>query len=157
DPTSPTSVWAPLFNLLSGSDGNALGTFLNSGLASNTTNAFTTSGLTTPQTFIDAVTGFSYLFSGMEDGLAVDTSNLAAGLGLGPAASALGSAGLPSLGAVSAGLGQATSVGALSVPQGWAAAAPALSKMATELPGVSALGATAPMAPGGPMGMPGVP
>jgi PPE-repeat protein len=59
DPTSPTSVWAPLLNLLSGSDGNALGTFLNSGLASNTANAFTTSGLTTPQTFIDAVTGFS--------------------------------------------------------------------------------------------------
>jgi PPE-repeat protein len=158
DPTSPTSVWAPLLNLLSGSDGNALGTFLNSGLASNTANAFTTSGLTTPQTFIDAVTGFSYLLSGAEaDGLAAGASNLAAGLGLGPAASALGSAGLPSLGAVSAGMGQATSLGALSAPQGSAAAAPALSKMATELPGVSALGTTVPTAPGGPMGMPGMP
>jgi PPE-repeat protein len=158
DPTSPTSIFAPLFNLLSGSDNNALGTFLNSNIFTNTTNAFTTSGLINPTSFIDAVTGFGYLLPAMAaEGMAGNVSGLAAGLGIGPMAGALGSAGLPSLGAVSAGMGQAASLGTLSVPQGWAAAAPALSKMATELPGVSALGATPLMAPGGPVGMPGMP
>jgi PPE-repeat protein len=158
DPNSPTSVFAPLLNLLSGSDGNALGTFLNSQLASNTTNAFTTSELFNPESFIDSVLGFSYLFGATAaNGLAADVSNLAAGFGLGPAAGALGSAGLPGLGAVSAGVAQSASLGALSVPNSWAAATPALSSMATGLPGVSALGAIPLTAPGGPMGMPGIP
>jgi PPE-repeat protein len=56
-----------------------------------------------------------------------------------------GSAGLRAGGgpaAVSAGLGQATSIGGLSVSQGWAAAAPAIRPVAAALPGTS-LGAAA--------------
>jgi PPE-repeat protein len=56
-----------------------------------------------------------------------------------------GSAGLRAGGgpaAVSAGLGQATSIGGLSVPPGWAAAAPAIRPVAAVLPGTS-LGAAA--------------
>jgi PPE-repeat protein len=156
--TSTTGL-AGLLNFLDGSDGSLLGSFLNNNTVANLSNAFTTSGLLNPTTFIDAVTGFSYLFGAeaLEGGLASNLSGLAAGLGLGPAASALGSAGLPGLGAVSAGMGQAASLGALSVPNSWAAAAPALGKMATQLPSVSALGATPLIAPGGPVGMPGVP
>jgi PPE-repeat protein len=49
----------------------------------------------------------------------------------------------------------------LSVPGAWAAAAPGLSRIATELPGASALspalGATPLVSPGGPVGMPGMP
>lgn len=58
---------------------------------------------------------------------------------LGPVA-AVGSAGLASLGAgggraaVSAALGQAASVGELSVPQGWITAAPAITPVAAALP-----------------------
>jgi PPE-repeat protein len=153
--TSTTGL-AGVLNFLDGSNGSLLGAFLNNNTVDNLSNAFTTSGLFNPTSFIDAVTGFGYLFGtgAMENGLA---SNLAAGLSLGPAAGALGSAGLPGLGAVSAGMGQAASLGALSVPNGWTAAAPTLSKMATELPGVSALGATPLTASGGPVGMPGMP
>ena len=61
---------------------------------------------------------------------------------LGPVA-AVGSAGSASLGtgggraAVSAGLGQAASVGGLSVPQGWTTAAPAIRLVAEALPATS--------------------
>jgi PPE-repeat protein len=155
--TSTTGL-AGLLNFLDGSNGSLVGALLNNNTFDNFVNAFPTTELFNPTTFIDSITGFSYLFGATAaKGLAADVSNLAAGFGLGPAAGALGSAGLPGLGAVSAGMGQAAPLGALSVPQGWAAATPALSKMATELPGVGALGATPLTAPGGPVGMPGMP
>ena len=156
-----TTGLAGLLNDLDGSNGSLLGTFLNNATVANFSNAFTTSGLTNPTLMIDSITGFSYLFPSMAGGgLTSNVSGLAAGLGSGTAA--LGSAGLPGLGAaVSAGMGQAAPLGVLSVPQGWAAAAPALGKIATELPGASALtpalGATPLVSPGGPVGMPGVP
>ncbi len=158
--TSTTGL-AGLLNYLDGANGSLLGSFLNNATTANFSNAFTTSGLMNPTAMIDSVTCFSYLFGAMGNGgLASDVSGLAAGLGSGTAG--LGSAGLRGLGAaVSAGVGQATPLGALSVPGGWAAAAPALSKIATALPGASALtpalGATPLVSPAGPVGMPGMP
>jgi PPE-repeat protein len=158
--TSTTGL-AGLLNDLDGANGSLLGSFLNNATVANFSNAFTTSGLMNPTSFIDSVTSFSYLFPSMAGGeISSDVSGLAAGLGSGTAG--LGAAGLRGLGAaVSAGVGQATPLGALSVPGGWAAAAPGLSRIATELPGASALthvlGATPLAPPGGPVGMPGVP
>ena len=163
--TSTTGL-AGLLNALDGANGGLLGSFLNNATVANFSNAFTTSGLLNPTAFLDTVSCFSYLFPGMAGhGLASNVSGLAAGLGSGMGglgSAALGSAGLPGLGAaVSAGVGEAAPLGALSVPQGWAAAAPALSRIATELPGASALtpalGGTPMVAPAGPVGMPGVP
>jgi PPE-repeat protein len=160
--TSTTGL-AGILNYLDGSDGSLLGSFLNNATVANFSNAFTTSGLMNPTAMIDSVTCFSYLFPSMGGGLSSEVSGLAAGLGSSTAG--LGSAGLRGLGglgaAVSAGLGQATPLGPLSVPGGWAAAAPGLSRIATNLPGASALtpalGATPLVAPRGPVGMPGVP
>ena len=163
--TSTTGL-AGLLNALDGANGGLLGSFLNNATVANFSNAFTTSGLLNPTAFLDTVSCFSYLFPGMAGGgLASNVSGLAAGLGSGMGglgSAALGSAGLPGLGAaVSAGVGEAAPLGVLSVPQGWAAAAPALSRIATELPGASALtpalGGTPMVAPAGPVGMPGVP
>jgi PPE-repeat protein len=157
-----TTGLAGLLNDLDGANGSLLGSFLNNATVANFSNAFTTSGLMNPTAMIDTVTCFSYLFPGLAGGaLPSDVSGLAAGLGSGMAK--LGSAaGLPGLGAaVSAGMGEAAPLGVLSVPQGWAATAPALSKIAAELPGASALtpalGATPLVSPGGPVGMPGMP
>ncbi len=156
-----TTGLAGLLNDLDGANGSLLGSFLNNATVANFSNAFTTSGLMNPTAMIDSVTCFSYLFPSMAGGgLTSNVSGLAAGLGSGMAK--LGSAGLPGLGAaVSAGMGQATPLGPLSVPGGWAAAAPALSKVASTLPGANALtpalGATPLVAPGGPVGMPGMP
>lgn len=163
--TSTTGL-AGLLNDLDGSNGSLLGSFLNNNSVSNFSNALTTSGLLNPTQFLDAVTCFSYMFPNMAGGgLSANVSGLAAGLGsgMGRLGSSLGSASLPGLGAaVSAGVGQASPLGVLSVPQGWAAAAPALSKVAVQLPGASALspalGATplvppsAPVVPGMPLG-----
>jgi PPE-repeat protein len=162
--TSTTGL-AGLLNYLDGADGSLLGSFLNNATVANFSNAFTTSGLMNPTAFLDTVSCFSYLFPGMAGGgLAPDVSGLAAGLGSGMrglGSAALGSAGLPGLGAaVSAGVGEAAPLGVLSVPQGWAAAAPALSKVATALPGASALspalGATPLVPPPGSV-VPGMP
>jgi PPE-repeat protein len=158
--TSTTGL-AGLLNDLDGANGSLLGSFLNNATVDNLSNAFTTSGLLNPTAFLDTVTCFSDLFPSLAGGgLTSNVSGLAAGLGSGMAK--LGSAGLPGLGAaVSAGMGQATPLGVLSVPQGWAAAAPALGKVATALPGASALspalGATPLVSPAGPVGMPVVP
>jgi len=71
------------------------------------------------------------------------------GLGGGAASAALS-------GGVSAGMGRATLVGALSAPQSWAAAAPATRSIATSLPG-SGFGAAAESGPAGTPGIPGMP
>jgi PPE-repeat protein len=156
--TSTTGL-AGLLNTLDGSNGSLLGAFLNNASVVNFTNAFTTSGLMNPTSMIDSVTCFSYLFPSMAAADEGAVANFAAGLGLGPAANALGSAaGVPGLGAVSAGMGQAASLGALSVPQGWASAAPAFSQAVSGTSGLStALGATPLVSPNAPVGMPGMP
>ncbi len=156
-----TTGLAGLLNDLDGANGSLLGSFLNNATVANFSNAFTTSGLMNPTAMIDTVTCFSYLFPSLAGGgVTSNVSGLAAGLGSGMAK--LGSAGLPGLGgAVSAAMGEAAPLGVLSVPQGWAASAPALSKIASALPGASALtpalGATPLVSPGGPVGMPGMP
>ncbi|MBV9721248.1 MAG: PPE family protein [Mycobacterium sp.] len=158
--TSTTGL-AGLLNDLDGSNGSLLGSFLNNGTVANLSNAFTTSGLLNPTAMLDTVTCFGYLFPSMAGGgLAANVSGLTAGLGSGTAG--LGSAGLRGLGAaVSAGIGQGTPLGALSVPKAWSAAAPGFTGIATALPGASALtpalGATPLVAPSGAVGMPGVP
>jgi len=162
--TSTTGL-AGLLNDLDGANGSVLGSFLNNATVSNLSNAFTTSGLLNPTAFLDTVSCFGYLFPGMAaGGLTPSVSGLAAGLGSGMrglGSAALGSTGVSGLGAaVSAGVGEATPLGVLSVPQGWAAAAPALSKVATTLPGASALspalGATPLVPPAGSL-VPGMP
>jgi PPE-repeat protein len=67
-----------------------------------------------------------------------------------PTSSALGSAGLGGAG-ISAGLGEATAVGGLSVPPSWGTAAPAIRLTSTALPlaGLDAAPATGAAAPGG--------
>jgi PPE-repeat protein len=160
-----TTGLAGLLNDLDGANGSLLGSFVNNATVANFSNAFTTSGLLNPTAMLDSVSCFGYLFPGLAGGgLAPNISGLAAGLGSGMhglGSAALGSGGLAGLGAsASAGVGQATPLGALSVPPAWAAAAPALSKVATELPGISALrpalGATPLVAPAEPV-VPGIP
>jgi PPE-repeat protein len=156
-----TTGLAGLLNDLDGSNGSLVGSFLNNATVANFSNAFTTSGLMNPTTMIDSVTGFSYLFGAgaANAGLGQD---LAAGLG--QAGAALGATGLPGLGglgsAVSAGMGQAVSLGPLSVPSSWAGAAMhplTAASHVTAFPGSGLLGATPLAGNGGSMGMAGMP
>ncbi|HZS22355.1 MAG TPA: PE/PPE C-terminal domain-containing protein, partial [Pseudonocardiaceae bacterium] len=79
-------------------------------------------------------------------GIQVFESALSSGPGWGP-----GTFGSSQVGgaAVTASVGRAASLGALSVPQGWTSAAPAFSQAATALPGGSGPSATAPVVPTG--------
>jgi PPE-repeat protein len=154
-----TTGLAGLLNDLDGSNGSLLGSFLNNATVANFSNAFTTSGLMNPTTMIDSVTGFSYLFGAgaAEAGLGQDMA-----AGLGQAEAALGATRLPSLGglgaAVSAEMGQAASLGPLSVPSNWGAALGPLAETSrvAALPGSGLLGAT-PLRGGSGVGMPGMP
>lgn len=72
--------------------------------------------------------------------------------------SAIGALGAPGLGgALSAGMGRATTIGALSVPPSWSAATPAASSPVAPLSGTSLSGAVSAAGPGGVPGMPGMP
>lgn len=155
--TSTTGL-AGLMNFLDGSNGSLLGSFLNNASVDNFSNAFTTSGLLNPTSMIDSVTAFSSLFpDAAGDAAGAASADLAAGLGR---SGALGS--LPGL-AASAGIGQASLVGSLSVPPTWGAAGAAITPLAetTRLgDGVyhGVLGTTPMvMEAAGPAGMPGMP
>jgi PPE-repeat protein len=121
-------------------------------------NTIFASGFYMPSQSIGA---FTSLFSGAAGGAAADAAGEAAGAAAGEAASGLGAAaselpgvaGLGGLGsAVSAGMGQAASIGPLSVPPSWAAATPAISPLS------SALGSTPLSAPPAvATGLPGMP
>ena len=147
DPSSPLSGLASLLN---GSDESALGTFFNSNLLSTgIINGAIAGGPFNPQFLLQTVAGFSFLFnkpvavSGSLGSLAGDVAT--------PAASALGSGGLPGLGAIaSAGMGHANLVGTLSVPPSWASAA-TISPAETALPatGLGDIGTGAAGGPGG--------
>jgi PPE-repeat protein len=159
-----TTGLAGLLNYLDGNNGSLLGSFLNDATVANFSNGLTTSGLTNPTTMLDSGMALIYLLPAMaaSSGMLSSTAPLTAGLGLAaPAAAALGPASLPGLAAASAALGHAVPLGALSVPHGWAATAPAFTKIAAQLPGASslspALGATPLVAPDAPMGLPGMP
>jgi PPE-repeat protein len=74
-----------------------------------------------------------------------------------PGAATLGTAGLGGAGVVSAGIGRGTLAGALSVPQGWAAAAPAPPNPAATASLVHGWTAAPDAGPNGTPGMPGMP
>jgi PPE-repeat protein len=168
--TATTGI-SGLLNTIDGQDGSAFGSLMSSGLM----NGFLSGNWVNPASISPAVTtafgdiGFLALagqsVGGMNPALltgstAAPTAMSAAGLS--NAGSAMGALGSPSLGgsAVSAGVGRATLVGTMSVPQSWAAATPAASHAATASPaegwynppGIEEVSGT----PGTP-GMPGMP
>jgi PPE-repeat protein len=155
--TSTTGL-AGVMNFLSNSNENLVGAFLNNNSWSGILNGFTTNGILNPNTFVDSMKTVNSLSavgdttSGLED--------LAAGLGNGGSlASAVSVPGA----AATAGMGQASLVGALSVPQAWAGTGATVSTVAaTTQVGAGAyhsFGAATPMVmeEAGTVGMPGLP
>jgi PPE-repeat protein len=140
-----------LASLLSGSDNSALGTFLSGNFFSTgVTNGALAGGPENPQFIMQTLAGFDYLDEAAKDAAKVPELGLLDLFNPG----ALGSPGLPGLGGVGSGMsaavGGASHVGALSVPPSWSAVAPTS-------PVASALGGT-PLAPpqtaaGGPGGI----
>jgi PPE-repeat protein len=154
--TSTTGL-AGVLNFLDGSDGSLVGSFLNNASTANFSNAFTTSGLLNPTSFIDTATAYNFLYSAPADA-AAGGADAAAGLAQ---AETVGAAGVPGLAA--AGMGQANLVGALSVPPGWGASGATISPAALATTHIGAgayqgIGATPMvMEDVGPMGMAGMP
>ncbi len=160
--TATTGI-AGFLNLLSGQNGSAVGGLLNSEMG----NGFLSGNWVNPASISPAVTsafgdigflavagqGFGGLNPAMLNGFTAPSAIGAAS----HVGSVVGALGAPNLGgsAVSAGVGRATLVGAMSVPQSWAAATPG-----TGSP-VGAASAGWAYAPGGGVGgtagMPGVP
>ena len=159
DSNTSTTGLAGIMNFFSNSNENLVGSFLNNASVSNLSNGYTTNGILNPTTFVDSVTGYNFLYaaegastSGLED--------LAAGLG--SSASLASAVSVPGA-AATAGLGQASLVGALSVPPTWAGTGATISTVAaTTQVGAGAyhsFGAATPMVmeEAGTVGMPGVP
>ncbi|MGF2952769.1 PPE family protein [Mycobacterium sp. THU-M116] len=160
--TSTTGL-AGLFNLMDGNTGTLLGGVLNNNTTTNFSNAMTTNGMMNPTAMIDSVTAYSFLFA-TQGGSSLGISDLGAGLALtGPIGAAPG---LPSLSAatVSAQLGHANLVGAVSVPPAWGASGATVSPVAAATSRIGAgayqsLGNATPMVmeETGSVGMPGLP
>jgi PPE-repeat protein len=156
--TSTTGL-AGVMNFFSNSNPNLIGAFLNNASVSGISNGFTTNGMLNPTTFVDSMVTINSLSavgastSGLED--------LAAGLGSG-ASFASATTALPGAAATAA-MGQASLVGALSVPPAWAGTGATVSTVAaTTQVGAGAyhsFGAATPMVmeQAGGVGMPGVP
>lgn len=154
--TSTTGL-AGIMNIFSNSNQNLLGAFLNNASVSGLSNAFTTNGILNPTTFVDSqmtvnsLSAIGATTSGLED--------LSAGLS---AAAVSSVTSLPGA-ATTAAVGQASLVGALSVPPTWAASGATVSTVAaTTQVGAGAyhsFGAATPMVmeEAGAVGMPGVP
>jgi PPE-repeat protein len=155
--TSTTGL-AGVMNFLSNSHENLIGAFLNNNSWSGTLNGFTTNGIMNPTTFVDSMRTVNSLSavgdttSGLED--------LAAGLG---SSTSLASAVSVPGAATTAAVGQASLVGALSVPQAWGATGGTISTVAaTTQVGAGAyhsFGAATPMVmeEAGAVGLPGLP
>jgi PPE-repeat protein len=157
--TSTTGL-AGLMNYLDGSNGSLLGSFLNNASVANFSNAFTTSGLLNPTSFIDSAVNMNSISSlNAVDSTTSGLGVLAAGLG---GTANLASVTAPGAAAV-AGVGQASLVGALSVPPAWGATGAAITPVAaTSQVGLGAyhgFGSATPMVmeAAGAVGMPGVP
>jgi PPE-repeat protein len=161
--TATTGI-AGFLNMLSGQTGSAFGSFITSGFS----NGILSGNWLNPASISPAVTtafgdiGFLAVagqsVGGMNPALLTGaTAPSALSAGLGHVGSGMGAIASPSFGGstVSAGMGRATLVGAMSVPQSWAAATPG-----TGSP-VGAASAGWAYAPGGGVGgttgMPGVP
>jgi PPE-repeat protein len=146
---SSSSPLSALTTMTSSSTVLTSGTSLVSGITSSA--SVSTSSLSAPDS------AASLLYSVQSGTIVLSRELPAFGGGWGAGAGALGS---PDLGgaAVTANVGRAASLGALSVPEGWTSAAPAFSQVASAMPGgASALGATPPVVPGGhgaPLGRP---
>jgi PPE-repeat protein len=160
--TATTGI-AGFLNMLSGQTGSAFGTFITSGLSNGVLsgNWFNPASISPAVTSAFGDIGFLAVagqsFGGLNPAL---LNGITAPSAIGAAShvgSVVGALGAPNLGgsAVSAGVGRATLVGAMSVPQSWAAATPG-----TGSP-VGAASAGWAYAPGGGVGgtagMPGVP
>lgn len=157
--TSTTGL-AGLMNYLDGSNGSLLGSFLNNASVANFSNAFTTSGLLNPTSFVDAAVNMNSISSlNAVDSTTSGLGVLAAGLG---GTANLASVTAPGAAAV-AGVGQASLVGALSVPPAWgatgAAITPAAATTQVGLGAYHGFGSATPMVmeEAGALGMPGVP
>ena len=154
-----TTGLSGFLNTFSNSTPNLLGAFLNNNSVSGLSNAFTTNGILNPTTFVDSQVALNGLGAAgaSTDGL----EDLAAGLGRVPALMSATTA-LPGA-AATAGIGQASLVGALSVPPTWAGSGATVSTVAaTTQVGAGAyhsFGAATPMVmeEAGAVGMPGVP
>jgi len=155
--TSSTSGLSGLESLLSGgSSGNSrLDSFWSTwGPNANLWNTVTSTGAFNPAQIAQTVTGASFLGPGAlagSEGLgAVSPLAMAAGLGSGTH----GISALTGLGAtgssMSAGLGQPTSIGQLSVPPSWSAVAPSAPSPAASVMGSSPLAAPPEVATGVP-------
>jgi PPE-repeat protein len=156
--TSTTGL-AGIMNFFSNSNENLTGAFLNNASISGISNGFTTNGMLNPTTFVDSQMTVNSLSAvgasteGLED--------LAAGLASAPALASATTA-LPGAAATAA-VGQASLVGALSVPPTWAGSGATVSTVAaTTQVGAGAyhsFGAATPMVmeEAGAVGMPGVP
>ncbi len=132
-----------LVNLLSGTDGSALGQFLNS----NVLNSIFASGFYMPARFLGNATDFMTLSGNSAGNAAEDLANGAANV----AAAPLGDVGAMG-NSVSAGLGRSSIIGSLSVPPSWTAPMPLTSPLS------SALGATPTASPQAvAAGLPGIP
>jgi PPE-repeat protein len=159
--TSGSSSLSSLLNSLTG-DGTDTGLGNNSnavlGVDSNFWNTVTSTGAFNPAQVVQAITGSTFMGTGMNGLEGMAPSGMAAGLGSGglglPAAS--GISGLSGLGGagngIAAGLGKAATLGPVSVPPAWTSIATPNSPLG------SALGATPLTAPtaGVPV-MPGMP
>jgi PPE-repeat protein len=160
--TATTGI-AGFLNMLSGQTGSAFGSFITSGLSNGVLsgNWFNPASISPAVTSAFGDIGFLAIagqsFGGLNPAL---LNGITAPSAIGAAShvgSVVGALGAPNLGgsAVSAGVGRATLVGAMSVPQSWAAATPG-----TGSP-VGAASAGWAYAPGGGVGgtagMPGVP
>ncbi|MEM6106786.1 PPE family protein [Mycobacterium sp. 050272] len=156
---SDTTGLSGLLNIFSNSNPNLLGAFLNNNSVSGLSNAFTTNGIMNPTTIIDpAATAAAN--SAVQSATTSGLEDLAAGLGGAAAVSSTTS--LPGAAATAA-VGQASLVGALSVPPTWAGSGATVSTVAaTTQVGAGAyhsFGAATPMVmeEAGAVGMPGVP
>jgi PPE-repeat protein len=167
--TATTGI-SGLLNLLDGQTGSAFGTFLNSTFL----NGFTSGQWINPASVSPAVTSaladIGFLAVVGPGGLGLNPSMLlsevgpspgAGALGLGHIVSAMSPLGSPGFGgsAVSAGMGRSALMGALSVPQNWASAAPVTNSPVTAFPAAgwtAAPGIGVEEMPGMP-GMPGMP
>jgi PPE-repeat protein len=158
DSNTSTTGLAGVMNFFSNSNPNLIGAFLNNASVSGISNGFTTNGMLNPTTFVDSMVTINGLSavgattSGLED--------LAAGLASAPALASATTA-LPG---AAAGLGQASLVGALSVPPAWAGTGATVSTVAATTTQLGAnvyhgFGAATPMVmeEASAMGMPGVP
>ncbi|MBW0012530.1 PPE family protein [Mycobacterium sp.] len=143
DFTSPAGI----LSFLAGADGSPMGAFLNNNLL----NTMFSSGFYMPGNYLGTMTDFAGMGNAGAAGAAgaAAPADAAAGTALGSVpveaevASTAGPVGSTGLGGVvSSGLGQASSVGALSVPYGWTTAAPEI-KLAAEALTSNGLGAGA--------------